>query len=199
MRAKHCCGVVVAAGIVCGFGADLPGGFGVNEAAAASGQTRVYTRKRVHGRWITGRFTEKVGAHSTRLAAGTRSTKPTATSHGGQAAPRPPERFAALETDPAAVAPGAPASAGSSQADPTSRRGMLQKALETRAQELAHVSKPTEAPTAQPRSVSFDFESGLKTTVFPDDRVVREGFDVAAAQTLASKPPETPASPLPKP
>jgi hypothetical protein len=112
--------------------------------------------------------------------------------------PRVAERFAALQMpqpDPGA----------GSQASEEERRARLRQALETRAQEIAVATLETTGslaaagapaagaaarPTdAQPRSVSFDFESGLKTTTFPGDRIVREGFDITAAKALASTPP----------
>jgi hypothetical protein len=101
--------------------------------------------------------------------------------------PRVAERFAALQVPDL----GAEMTA---QAGEAARRDQLRQALEARAQAIAVAGPestgslpPAAAAETQPRSVSFDFESGLKTTTFPD-RIVREGFDVAAAKTLASPP-----------
>ena len=40
-----------------------------------------------------------------------------------------------------------------------------------------------------PRSVLLDFQTGLKTTQFEGDIVVREPFDVSAMRAIASPPP----------
>lgn len=176
MKVNNCCGVLLAAGLICGVGTDLPRGPGPGLASAAVGQARIYTRKRVHGRWVTGRFSDRAEARGRRTAEVAPVRPPS---------PPLPERFAALQTN---------ASGSQVEADPAqegARRDLLQRALESRAQQIALMQPaPRPEPGVQPRSVSFDFESGLKTTTFPDARIVREGFDVAAARALASPPPD---------
>lgn len=77
----------------------------------------------------------------------------------------------------------------------------LQQALEARAKAIARASaaevtsslRPVEMPVSrtqpEPRSVSFDFEAGLKTTTFSSGVVVRESFDIGTLKGLASPPP----------
>jgi len=43
------------------------------------------------------------------------------------------------------------------------------------------------SPRAEMRSVTFDFGSGLKTTVFGDGTIAKEAFDVRAVRELASR------------
>ncbi len=50
------------------------------------------------------------------------------------------------------------------------------------------IAAPSPAPSGlAPRSVSYDFETGIKTTVF-ENSVVREPFDVAAMKALTPRP-----------
>jgi hypothetical protein len=41
---------------------------------------------------------------------------------------------------------------------------------------------------ARATSVTFDFETGVKTTIFADGNVQEEGFDTARMRRVASKP-----------
>ena len=192
MCAHYYLGAVVAVGMICGSGIDVPGSVGIGTAWAKAGKTGIHTRKRVGGRWVTGRFANK-GGHSV----------------PGLDHPRVPERLASLQL------PATNQVAEQIAETQDEHRARLQKALEARAQEIAITRLDTPDPvaaapsalsdkavvpaSAQPRSVSFDFESGLKTTTFPGDRLVREGFDVAAAKSLASAPLAEPGLLRPKP
>ena len=49
--------------------------------------------------------------------------------------------------------------------------------------------KPAGLGPLEPKSVSYDFETGIKTTVF-ENSVVREPFDVAALRTIAGRVPQ---------
>jgi hypothetical protein len=73
------------------------------------------------------------------------------------------------------------------------RLSKLREALQARANSLATGSNtaalPTMRPTPEPRSVTFDFKSGVKTTVFADGTIVEDAFDVAAVRGMASTPP----------
>jgi hypothetical protein len=81
------------------------------------------------------------------------------------------------------AAPPAPAA----QADPMAK---LREALQARANTLtATTGSIAPAPRPEAQSVSLDFDTGMKTTVFKDGTMVREPFDVSAWRGLASPPP----------
>jgi hypothetical protein len=182
MRTGYHLGAVAAAALIFGLGADLSGA----DAHARSGSHK-HARMERHAAKAQPTKVATVKAATAKAA-----TKPSA-DH-----PRVAERFAALQMPQ-------PDLGAASQANEEERRARLRQALEVRAQEIAvaHLettgslaapgtpaSGPAARPTdTQPRSVSFDFESGLKTTTFPGDRIVREGFDVTAGKALASTPP----------
>lgn len=158
-----------------------------------------YTRKRVRGRWITGRF-PKDGAVA-KAAVERPEPKPSSV-------PKPPSdlRFesalesmrsppsqAARPADPTDAAPAtaAPVAAATEPlAPPPSDDGMLRlrSALQAHAKSLATGSLPPppseEAPartdSPEPTGVAFDFRTGLRRTTFTDGSVVEEAFDVAA-------------------
>jgi hypothetical protein len=169
-----------------------------------------YTRKRVKGRWITGRFAKR---HATKTASGNRA----GSRHMGEGAfaytvARAP-RTAALapeETDLRApgrqvmtiaqVSPAEPPgnvleSPGATTAPlvPLSedeRLSKLREGLRARASTLTTgtLASPPSAPETQ--SVSLDFVSGTKTTTFSDGTFIREPFDVGALKGLAASPPQ---------
>ena len=156
-------------------------------AAQAKG---FYTRKRVNGRWVNGRFPKKHAQASGRR-------------HAGWSAPEP-QQVASLPPQPPRVE--RDTRSESRQASVTAPREerlvKLQQALEVRAQAIATAAaaevtsslRPiqTQIPTAarpEPRWVSFDFESGLKTTTFSSGAVVRESFDIGTLKGLAAPPP----------
>ncbi len=164
------------------------------EAAAIAAPSRdVYTRKRVNGRWITGVF-PKSGAVRGRarhlLATRSRGEEPRE-SHQAAPPPRP-----ARPADASAVTSSIAPAAGEMKIE-----GM-RPALEAHARMLA--SQPlsdqaSRAPTPPnsgstsppiPRSVTFDFDKGVKTIVFGDGLVLLEAFDVAEMRDLATiRPP----------
>ena len=94
----------------------------------------------------------------------------------------PPER-------PIELAAGAAMAALVPQTDEP-RLAKLRDALQNRANAFVDGPSTDTTPTA-PRSVSFDFDLGLKTTVFFNGIVVKEPFDRNAARRLAASPPNT--------
>jgi hypothetical protein len=165
-----------------------------------------YTRKRVNGRWVTGRFakrsgdvqriaTEPLDAPSIKISA----VEPALTSHTSSALGRH------SEPDAPAKRPGSPsATAAVAQAPLVSplanaplvpapeaeHLGKLRQALQARATALTTDSIVARAaPEAQ--SVSLDFRSGIKTTLFSDGTIVTEPFDTAALKGLAAAPNQT--------
>lgn len=161
MRKRLCAGVASLA-VICGLGASL----GAESALAKAGRHKAHHRNPSVAALPPARSVAEDVPH-----------------------PRMAERFAALQVPDLGAEMAA-------QAGEVERRDQLRHALEARAQSIAIAQPettgslaPARASETQPRSVSFDFESGLKTTTFPD-RIVREGFDVAAAKVLASTPGE---------
>jgi hypothetical protein len=69
------------------------------------------------------------------------------------------------------------------------RLDKLRQALQARVNALTtgSVAPPeTPRPGPEPHSVSLDFLSGVKTTLFSDGTMVREPFDVPALKSLAA-------------
>ena len=179
--------------------------FGVTSAEA-----RVYTRKRVNGRWITGRFVSGSKATKPRAQARAASSKVAALAarqerEGPEPNPRP---MAAASAPPQAAAPAAPSAPAPSTTTTTDERMLkLQEALQERARMLARAvaseaaAADARGPQAtgsvaarpggdvEPRSLSFDFQSGVKTTVFSNGELVEEKFDVASLRGLAAQAP----------
>jgi hypothetical protein len=151
-----------------------------------------YTRKRIRGRWVSGRFSKRYAAHRS----GRRHETETEA---------PPQRLAALPPRPQVgretwTEPRPEAKSAEAAAPQEDRLAKLQRALEARARTIATASaaevtssvRSFEVPgwtRPEPRSVSFDFESGLKTTTFAGGLVVRESFDVSTLKGLAASPP----------
>ena len=171
-----------------------------------------YTKKRVHGRWVSGRFPKKFAHHSSRRHQARVEAEPQRVA----ALPRPPrpEREARVEprARPQLQSQRQPEAQPQPQPQPQiqpseaslpreDRLLKLKRALEARAQAIATVSatevtssvRPLELsspkPRTEPRSVSFDFESGLKTTTFSSGHVVRESFDTGTLKGLAAPAP----------
>ena len=65
--------------------------------------------------------------------------------------------------------------------------GKLRQALQARATALTTDSVVARA-APEPQSVSLDFRSGIKTTLFSDGTIVTEPFDTAALKGLAAAP-----------
>jgi hypothetical protein len=73
----------------------------------------------------------------------------------------------------------------------------LRDALQARANALTTTSSPPQPPRSspEPQTVSLDFQSGVKTTVFSDGTSIQEQFDVAALKAIASPPRTKPGLP----
>lgn len=139
-----------------------------------------YTRKRVNGQWIEGRF-PKAGASRNASRSRGRAVARAAV----PALPLPPRPERKPDSQPAAAVT---ASLGDD------RLSKLHSALQAKAQAIA--AAPAEATrslaipsAATPLSVTFDFESGMKITRYGGDVLVREPFDAPAMRALASPPP----------
>ena len=204
--------VVVSAtlGAVPGVGFIGSDAFGIAPAEA-----RVFTRKRVNGRWITGRFVSKASPRGRlRVAARSRAAA-RETEAEPVAPPMPPTRAglgvvaASTGVTLAAASAASPAS-GSATAPMDERMLKLQAALKERARSIVMTSSADAPPApepsspaatgslapspdpgtrAEPRSVAFDFQSGLKTTVFANGASVQEKFDIPSLKGLAAPPP----------
>jgi hypothetical protein len=200
-RAAICAGVIFG-----GTAVSPPIDLGFISVSPAEAKA-YYTRKRVNGRWITGRFAKK-GTAATRIAYGSRSAErsPDASTRVAAlsafstpvmsaAAPAPVERpVTAPRHSPASslaqAGPLAAAAPGSAFED--DRLSKLREALQARASALTTGSVAAQQglrPGPEPQSVSLDFKSGTKTTVFSDGTSVTEPFDVAALKGLAAPPP----------
>ena len=192
MKASASAALLAASMIVLGPGpAPITGG-----VASAK---EFFTRKRVNGRWVAGKFA-KPEATKARAKAG-RGRRRLAS----RAAPEP------VEADPRPMPPTRPAGMGSRASDgaPSSRviatasitpapaearMERMRSALEARAKTLASEALPVAegAPVASPpvgialRSVTFDFQKGLKTVVFDDNVAVTEPLDPNHARELAA-------------
>jgi hypothetical protein len=200
-RAAICVGAIFGGGAF--SSADL-GFIGVGPAEAKS----YYTRKRVDGKWVNGRFPKKSAAKkesARKETARTRSSVRSAKRHArassaeteSETAPAS-SRVAALSapkaasgsqaapaqgstTFPAAPRPALGASATLSEED---RLARLREALRARANALTTGSIAA-ARGPEPQSVSLDFRSGTKTTIFSDGTLVTEPFDVGSLKGLA--------------
>jgi hypothetical protein len=206
----------VAFGACAVFG---PEALGVSAAEAKA----YYTRKRVNGHWITGRFAKRHAAAAARHRAGKAAQIVTSTA----ALPAPSVSKALPETKsevarPEAAVPTAPPPTATPPASDERLQG-LREALQARAGRLvttgstgavpaqspARSSEPaaasdvgetkTAGPPREARSVSLDFETGIKTTLFSDGTTSRERFEIEALKGLAapstdsaapSKPPQ---------
>jgi hypothetical protein len=167
-----------------------------------------YTKKRVHGRWVSGRFPKKFAHRSSRRHEARVEAEPQRVA----ALPRPPRPEREARVEPRAQAPlqsqRQPEPQSQPQIQPSEaslpredRLLKLKRALEARAQAIATVSATevtssvrslelsSPKPRSEPRSVSFDFESGLKTTTFSSGHVVRESFDTGTLKGLAAPAP----------
>jgi hypothetical protein len=174
-----------------------------------------YTRKRVRGRWITGHFTRRHIAKSRRgvepearpVADRRFETEPVPTTPASKAEPATERAIKPEPVFPAATAQvGRPAASAEPAAPLTKdeRLRELQEALHAHARSLvANAESASAAPSvngslsrhqlsaasSEPKSVSFEFESGVKTTVFTDGTKVEEPFDPASMKGLASARP----------
>jgi hypothetical protein len=184
MRHRICLGATaVAVAALGGFFDSLPDRtFGVRSAEARD----YYTRKRVNGRWVTGRFPKN--------SAGVRRPPPKPdVLRFSAAAPPPTQPSSSPAPAPASPAPDAPFSASAPEplAPPPGNEPLLRlrAALESHARTLATGSLA--APSAveegsappgppRPKAVAFDLETGVKRTTFSDGSVLEEEFDLEA-------------------
>lgn len=170
-------------------------GVGTGNAEAA----QYYTRKRVNGRWVTGRF-PKIG--------GTRASSRQKLARRGRYASlavTPPARAEPATASPAVAAKGAAPSAAvattASLAQPIPQAGLerMRPALEARARSLASTAgtivvplPESPPPTAlSARSVTFDLQTGVKTVIFGDGAALTEPFDTSKVSDLISVRPGT--------
>lgn len=202
------------------FGACIisgPSELGISSAEAKP----YYTRKRVNGEWITGRFAKR-HAPAKRKMAGRPARARSVTSTAALGRPLPSEDAPTPEprpgnSNPALVVAASETASTASPPPLTSDERLLklQEALQARANSLTTggtgtpapaVSGPAPAvapvnsldlgnaravaPPREPRSVSLDFKTGIKTTLFTDGASVEERFDVSSLKGLASPPPE---------
>ncbi len=172
-----------------------------------------YTKKRVNGRWISGRFPKRSASRASvadkadaEAPAASRAGLATATSRAAAApgttpaSPQPLEGAAAAmrptsrqpTTPIPQVQPAQPAASAPLVPHPEGERlDKLRQALQARANALTTASvAPDTRQAPEPQSVSLDFRSGIKTTLFSDGTMVQEPFDVAAMKALAAAPAE---------
>src|SRR3954464_28336 len=162
-----------------------------------------YTRKRVNGRWITGHFGRRHSAAQRKTEANARP----GVDRKLLAAPRPDgsSSRSARTTEPV-IKPEPMTSVGAAPVgSPTTETGVvgplttderllkLQAALQAHARSLAAKFESASASQSingaasqEPRSVSFDFQSGVKTTVFSDGARGEEPFETGSIKGLAS-------------
>jgi hypothetical protein len=167
--------------------------FGLSSGAAPNSAEAgdFYTRKRVNGVWITGQFPKKhvIRAKEARnqlvvAAAAAPSMPSSLPSTLGEGVDRPPlfqraseARRAALTAEPLGESPTV-----SMAQEP--RLIPLQRALEARAKSMSSGTLPPRAL----KVVTFNFETGVRTSVYEDGSIVEERFDpVSAPVTFARR------------
>ena len=134
-----------------------------------------YTRKRVNGVWITGRFERKrpakTNATQDETSPDVAIAKPdVAASYLDAVEDYPPPFQRALDAQRAAIV-----------AEPTplplndGRLVPLQRALEAKAKAMAGGMQPA---VRSVRVVTFDLDRGLRTNIYNDGSVVEEAFDI---------------------
>jgi hypothetical protein len=157
-----------------------------------------YTRKRVNGVWITGKFRRKHYAETTKAP---NSADVGQTDKGGKAEVTDQAKKAEKTRKPVAVTYLDPAEdrKPAFQRAIEARQGMkrpeglpttedyarllpLQRALEVKARSLAE----TLPPLRNVKTVTYDFETGLRTSIYSDGSIAEEPFDSA---TGSIKPP----------
>jgi hypothetical protein len=159
--------------------------FGVGVLATPAHAGEFYTRKRVRGVWMTGRFEKHHPIRTAQL-----QTKPPAPS-----VEKPPQRIAtslgsagdnlapafqrALQARRTVGAAAAQPVAGTANVTTVSfsdedRLLPLRRALEARAKMMANTTRTSNRAV---KAVTFNFETGLRTSVYNDGSVVEEHFD----------------------
>jgi hypothetical protein len=190
MRRNILLQVGLVAAIAAGLRVDAADGLRLAGAGPADAKD-YYTKKRVNGRWINGRFPKRSAARTSSPEQDTSGSPRAPASRTATVSAR--AAAAGASTSPtslaAPVAAGAAATAAGSDGE---RLDKLRQALQARANALTTGSvAPPEAPRPglEPHSVALDFQSGIKTTLFSDGTMVREPFDVPALKSLAAPPP----------
>ncbi len=159
-----------------------------------------YTRKRVNGRWIAGRFAKRRIAAKQRAAARTGGRAAIGVS-GISGATTP------LLSGPEAERPFMDAFVLSASPPNSEHMLRLEQALKAHAQRLrtaitteraspadnlipfvtaAANTSAVATPRVDARSVWLDFDSGVKTTLFRDGTTTEEAFDIQALRELAA-------------
>jgi hypothetical protein len=192
MRRNILLQVGLVAAIATGLRVDATDGLLLTGAGPADAKD-YYTKKRVNGRWINGRFSKRSAARTSRPEQDTggaprvpASRTATVPAH---ATPAGASAWPTSVTAPVAAGAAAAAAAAASDGE---RLDKLRQALQARVNALTtgSVAPPeTPRPGPEPHSVSLDFLSGIKTTLFSDGTMVREPFDVPALKSLAAPPP----------
>ena len=171
---------------------------------AAAEAKAFYTRKRVNGRWITGRFAR--GGREEATERKTRVPEKAKAADKRQAAvdesdpelpvlpPPRPSSAPVTAAGPLAVAvPSAalvPAAAAVTAPGPEERMRQLRQALEAKAKLMAgSPGAPGDAAPVAAKFVTFDLEAGVRTISLPDGTVRVEPFDVATMRALGIVPP----------
>ena len=174
-----------------------------------------YTRKRVNGRWITGHFPRQPSASGqSKVGLEPRPTSPQQSDDFPTPWPslalQPEQRVKPNLVLATATAPeggltslfeALPSRALALAATQDERLLKLREALHAHARTLASdaerawgaLSGPGDSKSSrlvsappEPKSMSFDFQSGVKTTVFTDGTEMTEPFDPAAMKGLAT-------------
>ena len=169
-------------------------GLGITAAEAKT----VYTRKRVNGRWITGRFVrggrEETAARKTKVSGKTKAADKEQASVA-EAAPAEPPAIPPPRPSTAPLAVAVPSAAllpaAVTATSPEERMRQLRQALEAKAKQMAGIEPPApgEAAPIAAKFVTFDLEAGVRTIALPDGTVRVEPFDVAAMRALGIVPP----------
>jgi hypothetical protein len=155
-----------------------------------------YTRKRVNGVWITGKFRRKHHAEVTKASAvagkaeeggkeeiadqaekAEKTKKPVDVTYLDPADDRKPAFQRAMEARQAMKRPEGLLATGDDV-----RLLPLQRALEAKARSLAE----TLPPLRNVKTVTYDFDTGLRTSIYSDGSIAEEPFDSA---TGSIKPP----------
>jgi len=188
MRRNILLQVGLVAALVAGLRVDAADGLRLTGAGAADAK-EYYTKKRVNGRWINGRFPKRSAA---------RTSRPEEDTDGAPRVPASrtatvPARAAPAGASTSPISATAPVAAGAAAAAGSDgeRLDKLRQALQARVNALttgsvAPPDAPRPGPEPEPHSVSLDFQSGIKTTLFSDGTMVREPFDVPALKSLAA-------------
>jgi hypothetical protein len=182
----------LAAGFWFGAPAAQVGLVGVGPAEAKV----YYTKKRVNGRWISGRFAKRSSRSGDAVGVGSQERSESGEGIRLSAA----EASASTKSSGLPGSPVSPAQAAVISLSATAplvsgaeadRLGDLRQALQARASALTTGSiAEGPRPAPEPQSVSLDFRSGIKTTLFSDGTIVAEPFDTAALRGLAAAPSE---------